>query len=67
MKLISVTSRGNRLAMIESSAQVDGVGFFKITLKSMGYRRFLTRDYKYSEWKTLALKTAAVWLKGAQE
>ena len=65
MKLISVQSRGNRLAVVESSAQVPGVGYFTCNLKSMGKRKFLTRDYRLYEHKSGAMGKAAEWLEGA--
>ena len=69
MKLISVTSRGNRLTTILKHSEVEGVGGFTIWLKTFNKKQkaFVKTGFWHREYKSDALQAAEEWLKGAQE
>lgn len=69
MKLISVQSRGDRLATVLKHSEVEGVGGFTIWLKSFDKKTkgFVKMGFWHREWKSDALKAAEGWLQGAKQ
>ncbi|NCB47799.1 hypothetical protein EOM81_12395 [bacterium] len=65
MKLISVQSRGNRLAIVEESE--FAIECFQTIGKTFNKRHFVPYFYHQTTTKKLALKAADEWLQEAKE
>ena len=63
MKLISVQSRGNRLATIEQTEH----GRLWVLLKQIDQVVFYAKDVKLMTRRQRAFKAAAKWLEGATQ